>query len=449
MKKILLNIIIVLTFFSVPLKAQNITLDSSKVLALENNKNLKASRLKLAASEKVKKNAFTNYFPKVSATAFAFRSSDYLLDIETPEMNLPVYDGNPANLPIANQFAYVPSLNIQALDYANTAVITATQPIYAGGRIRNGNKLADLGVDISESQLNLSTDQVLVTTEEYYWNLVALQEKKITLSSYDKLLQTLQKEVGDFYEAGMVNKSDLLKVKLELNKIEANRLKLDNGIEILKMVYCLHIGIPYNESIEVSDSIIAINPPESYFVEPSVALTNRQEYYMLNKAVDAEILQKKMTRGEYLPQIAVGVGGMYLDAFKQDDTYGLAFATLSIPISDWWGGSYKLQENEIKIKIAQSNLEEKSELLQLQISKSYKDLTESYKQIDIANSSLMQSIEYEIEVKNNFDAGISSTSDLLEARAQTQQAKDAQIDAKIQYRIKLTNYLQVVGKIEK
>ena len=91
--------------------------------------------------------------------------------------------------------------------------------------------------------------------------------------------------------------------------------------------------------------------------------------------------------------------------------------------------------------------DEKSELLQVQIFKAYKDLTESYQQIDIANTSLEQSIEYEQEVKNNFDAGISNTSDLLEARAQTQKAKDDQIDVKSQYRIKLANYLLVVGKI--
>jgi len=444
MKNLFLNIILVL--FTSSLVAQNLTLDSTKVLALENNKRIKETRLKLETSEKVKQNAFTNYFPKVSASAFVVQSTDYLLDIQTPEMNLPVYDGNPANIANATQFAYVPSLSIQTLDYANTAVITATQPLYAGGRIRNGNKLANIGEEISQYQLNLSTDQVLTMTEDYYWKLVALKEKELTLESYEKLLHTLKKEVQDFYDAGLVNKSDLLKVKLELNKIETNKLKLENGKEMLKMVLCQHIGIVYNETINVQDSIISLLPPENYFEETNIALPNRQEYKMLNKAIDAEVLQKKMARGEYLPQLAVGVGGMYLDAFEQDNTYGLAFASLSIPISDWWGGSYKLQEHEIKIKIAQNNLDEKSELLQLQMSKAYKDLNISYKQIHIADTSLKQSLEYQKELEDTFDAGISSTSDLLEARAIAQQAIDAFIDAKIQYKISVANYLLTVGK---
>lgn len=447
MKNLKITIILALTLISIQAMAQDITLDSSKELALKNNKTLKESRLKLEASENVKQNAFTNYFPKVSASAFVVRSSDYLLDIQTPEMNLPVYDGNPANIGTATQFAYIPALSIQSLDYANTAIVTAIQPLYAGGQIRNGNKLANLGEEVNQLQLNLSTDQILTKTENYYWQLVALKEKQSTLKSYEKLLKTLQKEVQDYYDAGLVNKSDLLKVKLELNKIEVNRLKLDNGTQMLKMTFSQHIGIPYTETLNVYDSIVSSLPPESYFIEANKAIVNRQEYKMLNKAVEAEVLQKKMTKGEYLPQLAVGIGGLYLDAYEQDNTYGLAFASISIPISDWWGGFYKLQEHRIKIKIAQNNLDEKSELLQLQISKAYKDLTISYKQIDIAKTSLKQSLEYQKELEDTFDAGITSTSDLLEARALTQQARDTLIDVKSQYKIKTANYLLVVGMI--
>ncbi|HEY9222071.1 MAG TPA: TolC family protein [Lutibacter sp.] len=447
MKK--LSIVITLLFFSSSLIAQSLTLDSCKVLALENNKRLKESKLKVEASEKVKKDAFTKYFPTVSTSGFAFKSSKNFLDIKTEAMDLPVYDGNTANLEMATLYAYVPPISIQTLDYANTAMITAIQPLYTGGRIKNGNLLANLNEEVTQYQFNLSRDQVLVTTEEYYWNLVGLNEKKVTLQDYEKLLQRLLKEVGDLYDAGLTKKSDLLKVKLELNKVEGNKLKLLNGTEMLKMVFCQHVGIPYSENVSIKDSIILLSPPESYYTDTNLALKNRQEYNMLNKAIEAEELQKKMTRGEYLPQLAVGVGGLYLDAYEQENSYGLAFATLSIPISDWWGGSYKLQEHKIKIDIAKNNLAEKSELLQLQMSKAYRDLTESYKQIDIAKTALTQSLEYQKELEDNYEAGITSLSDLLEARAMSQQAKDALIDAKSQYKIKISYYLLSVGNITK
>ncbi|WP_372747000.1 TolC family protein [Lutibacter sp.] len=446
MKK--LNIVVILLFISVTSISQTLTLQECKELALENNKVLKKSQLKLDASEKIKKNAFTNYFPTISASATAFKSSKDFLDIKTDAMDLPVYDGNLANLSTATQFAYVPPISIQTLDYANTAMVTAVQPLYAGGRIRIGNKLAELNGEVTQSQYNLTKSEILVTTEDYYWNLVALNEKIITLKNYEKLLKELQKEVGDFYDAGLVKKSDLLKVQLELNKIEGNKLKLTNGTEILKMAFSQHLGKPYTENFNVKDSLTTILPPQNYYAETGVALKNREEFKMLNKAVEAEELQKKMTNGELLPQLAVGVGGMYLDMIDQDNTYGLAFATVSIPISNWWGGIYKKQEHKIKIDIAKNNLAQNSELLQLQMSKTFRDLMEAYKQIEIAQTSVNQAVEYQKEMEDNYDAGITSLSDLLEARAISQEAKDAFIDSKTTYKITIANYLLAIGETQ-
>lgn len=444
MKKI---IYILALFIGANMMAQDLSLATCKEMALENNRQLTAAKLNLEAAKKVKDNAYTKYFPKVDASLFAMRSSDYLLDIDVPEMNLPVYDGNPENLASVTEFAYFPGMSIQTLDYTNTASVTIAQPVYVGGQIKTGNKLADLGIDIAEKQLDLSQDQVLMKTEDYYWKMVALNEKKVTIESYEKLLQRLKKEVGDFYDAGMINKSDLLKVELELNKIKTNKIKLNNGVDVLKMVFKQHLGMPYDKSISVNDSIISIKSPEMYFVEPELALQNRKEYYMLNKAVEAEELMKNLEKGKLLPMFAVGVSGLYLDAFDTQESYGFAFASLSIPISDWWGGKHKLKEKDIKIKIAKNNLKDKSELLQVQITKGYRDLIDAYKQIDIAKKSVKQAQENEKENKDNYEAGLSSISDLLEAKAILQQAKDALIDAKSQYKINVANYLLVTGKV--
>jgi len=52
-------------------------------------------------------------------------------------------------------------------------------------------------------------------------------------------------------------------------------------------------------------------------------------------------------------------------------------------------------------------------------------------------------------LEDNYDAGISSTSDLLEARALAQKAKDNVIDTKTNYKIKIANYLLTIGKTVK
>jgi len=445
MKQLVITIFIVGALASSSI-GQELSLDSCKVSAINNNKSLKNAQLELDAAEKVKQNAFTNYFPKVDAGAFTMRSSSKIIQAQTPEMNLPVYDGNPANLPGATEFAYVPGMDIGIMDNLSTGYITAIQPIFTGGRIYNGNKLADIGASIKKEQLSMTTDEVLLKTEYLYWTVISLSEKKNTLEGYEILLQSFKKDVSVSFNAGLVKKSDLLKIELELNKIEAQKLQLENGLAMVKMALSQHIGIPYSENMFLTDTSLIVNAPLSVFVTPQEALMNRSEYRILNKAITAEELQQKMALGENLPSVAVGVSGYYLDMMDNQSTNAMAFATLSIPLSGWWGGSYKKQEHKIKVEIAQNNLIEKSELLQLQMEKTFMDLNESFQQIEVAEATVLQANEYFIEIKNGHDAGIESTSNLLESRALLQQANDALTDAKAGYKIKLAYYLQATAQ---
>ena len=161
--------------------AQTLSLDSCKSFALENNKSYKTAELGLNAANKTKQNAFTNYFPKVEAGAFTMVANSNLIEAETPEMNLPVYDGNPANIPTATEFAYIPGMELGLVDNLTTGYVTAVQPLFTGGRIHNGNQLAKMGADIKEDQLELTREEGLVKTETLYCPIVSLNQKKKTL----------------------------------------------------------------------------------------------------------------------------------------------------------------------------------------------------------------------------------------------------------------------------
>lgn len=427
--------------------AQVLSLDSCKSLALENNKKLKEAHLELAAAEQVKKEAFTHYFPKIDAAGAAMKSSKSFIEIDIPAMNLPVYNGNPATLPAATEFAYFPGMSMELLDYANAASIIAIQPIFAGGRIYYGNQLASLGIEVSDLNILLSTDEIILNTEYYFWSMMSLKEKKQTLFSYREMLTQLKKDAEIAENAGLIHQSDLLKIKLELTKIQAKELQLDNGLAMLHMTLAQHIGIQYSDSLEfITDDLFLETP--SITNAPSQGLVeNRAEYKMLNKAVEAELLQKRMARGDHLPQLAVGVQGLYLDVLENQNTYGLAFATLKIPISSWWGGAHELKEHEIKIDMAKNKLEESTEMMNLQIEKSYKDLNESYQQIEVAQVSVAQAEEHFKVIEDHFKAGLIKTSDLLEARALLQESTDYLWDAKAQFKIKQASYLQAIAQL--
>ncbi len=422
-----------------------LSLDTCKILAMDNNYSIKESSNEVLQSEQVRKNAFTAYFPKVSGGFSALKMSDYLVKASIPQMNLPVYDGIPAHIPLATQFTYFPGMPINLVDYMNFGYAIAAQPVFTGGRLLYGNRLAKTGYEISNEKLLMTETEVLVKTEELYWNVIALSEKLVTIDSYRKMLESLSRDVALAYNAGLVQKTDLLKVQLKQNELEANRLKLVNGIELSKKALCQHIGISFDNTVVLADSVPLVENPVTLFVNPEEAVKSRNEYIILKKAVQAEELQKKIVLGENLPQVAVGVAGAYTDIMDKTNTIGMAFATLNIPISDWWGGTHKLKQSNAKIENATYKFNETAELLVLQITQMQNEMSQNYFNIENAGRSVEQARENLRVTNDNYQAGITGMSDLLEAQSLYQGAMDGLTEAKCNYQISRAQYLQAIN----
>ena len=446
------RIIIVMLMLGISLygRAQtNLTLEKSKSLALQNNRNVKNSDLDLQAAHEIKKNAFTNYFPNVSASAFGMKAIDPLLEAHVDGGNLPVYDGNPANLASATQFAYMPGTDISMLNQIAVGNLTIEQPLYAGGKIRTGNNLSKLNITVKENQLKLSENEILLTTEKEFWQVITIQEKQKTLDSYIEFLDTLYVQVNNAYQNGVVIKNDLLKVSIKQSELQVNKTQLQNGRKIALMQLCQTIGIEYSPEIVLEGNLDDYSVPETYFVHNDEVMSDRAEYRLLENSVKASKLQTKMKKGDYMPTVGVGVAGVYTDQFEDnvDGSFnGMAYASVSIPISDWWGGKHKLREMKFREEMSQNSLEDKKGMLNVQMEKGWTDLKEANDKLHLIEETLEQTTENLKVNQDSYNNGLIQLSDLLEARALKAETEDKLIEVKSQYKVAVTNYLQVTGR---
>jgi multidrug efflux pump subunit AcrB/outer membrane protein TolC len=422
-----------------------ISLDSCRQMALQNNRRIREADLQVKAAAQQKQEVFINFFPKVSVTAFALRTSDYLLKIQTPEMNLPVWDGkNPMQLLYPTQFAYFPAMSIGLLDYMNTAAVTVSLPVYAGGRIRRGYKLARLGEEVNVYRKEMTRDEVLSRTEDLFWTLQSLYEKERTVLTYQKMLDTLYRDVSNYSSAGLAQQNDVLRVRLKQNELKTNLFKLRNGIDMTRRALSQHIGMPYDSLVSfVSPSVESIAGIS--FADPEQLVRNRSEYLLLNKAVEVKQVQKKLAAGEYLPQLAIVGAGFTYDVMNKTTNNALGMVSLNVPITDWWAGSHKIRKQDLELQQAESALQENTELLVLQIRQAANEVEECRYQVGVSQASVEQALENLRISQDNYRAGIIGISDLLEAQAVLQQAKDNLTDARCQYRNKLARYRLMVG----
>jgi outer membrane protein TolC len=424
-----------------------LTLEESRRLALKNNGLLKNGALETEAASEVRKAAFTKYFPSVSASGFAFGAQKPLMDMTTAGGNLPVYDGNPANLPAATQFAYFPSATTGVFKSATSGMINIVQPVFAGGRIVNGNRLAALGVDAAENRAQLSRNDVLLKMEEQYWLIVTLDKKLETLRTYEALLDSLLRRVETAFASGLVLKNDVLKVRIKRSEVLVNRSKAENGRKLAAMAFCQHIGITADPAIALKDPLTLEAPPESIHVDAAEAVKTRPEYILLETSVRAEKLQSRLKLGEYLPEVGVGVSGLYLKAdTAKGRTFGLVYGTVSIPLSGLWEASHAMGERRLREQIAQNSLKTNSEYLLLQMEKAWQDLTDAYRQVLLCQEAKAQTDENLKVSQDSYDSGMIVVSDLLEAQALRQRADDQWTEAMAAYRVKWIYYLQVTGR---
>ena len=166
------------------------TLEQCKELTLKNNYEIRKSELQLKGAEQSRKEAFTNYFPVVSATGTAMNASAGTMNME------------------------MMGTTLSLMKNGVLGGVTATQPVFAGGNIMNGNKLAKVGVEAQRYQLDLSEDEILLQTEQSYYQIVSLQEKLRTLDQLDAMLQHLRRDVENSFKAGLITQNDVLKVNL-------------------------------------------------------------------------------------------------------------------------------------------------------------------------------------------------------------------------------------------
>jgi outer membrane protein len=450
MKRI--SIIIMLTLTALlSVKAQKIyTLSECRQMALQNNIKMRDAQLNIQQAEETEKYARTKYMPTVSAGAVYFHANDYLMK---KDMSLSA-DQQTQLATIISQLGLNPtalasmpsSYSFNMMKHGTIAQFMAMEPLYAGGQITASNKLAQLQTEVKKLQLQQSSDEILNTTESYYNQLLTLYVKRQTIDAASRQLSRIHQDAENAYNGGITNKKDMLTVEVKQNELEANKLKLENGIKLCKLVLSQYIGLNTTD-INIDTTMTDNLPlPATYLVNHESALDTRTESKLLDKNVEANHLEVKMKRGSMLPTVAVGAAGVYQDLMGSGQTNIVGLATVSIPISELWSSSHTVKHQKIAEQIARQDREDNRQLLLIQMQSAYNDLDNAYKQIILARKSMEKSAENLRLNEDYYHAGTSTMSDLLDAQTQNQQSHDTYAEAVSQYLNSRTAYLISTGR---
>lgn len=403
------------------------SLDECKRMAVANNADIRVADNNLRAAIETRREAFTKYFPQVSAGGSWFKTHNDVV-----------------------QYNVLDLFTLGIINKGKAAGIWALQPVFAGGRIVNGNKLAKVGEEAARIRKEQSANQVQLQTEALYWQLVTLKAQKHTVESAITMLDTLSRQVGAAVDAGVATRNDLLKVQLKRNGYRADLVDLDNGIELMKMLLAQQVGLGTEARVDVRAQVPDSVPeyPEALFIRTSEALDLTADHRLLVKNVEAKDLEKRMEVGNYLPQVGVGAGWFYHDVFNQDHNFGGVMVTVSVPLSGWWGGSHAIKRKKLELATARTELSNLGQKLEIEMSDKWDNLTAAHRKMVLASEAIAQSKENLRLNQAYYDAGMSTITDLLDAQTLYRQAQDDYTGAYGVFKLSEAQYLNATGRLK-
>lgn len=357
-------------------------------------------------------------------------------------------DGNP----VFNEYAFLPDIKLQlSLRGVYSAGIQLKQPVYMGGKIRTAHQMAKAGEYIADANIKLTRSEVLLETEQAYWQLMRVREQVIAAEKYRGVVKELVKNLKDAQTVGLSMANEVLKAQVRYNEAELMVQKARNGQVLAGMNLCRLIGLDLQTDVRLNDSLT--EEVDSRIWTLDSAVTQRPDYNMLLQEVNLKEKQVALNRSDFLPQLGVTAGygyggGLKLNGDDEASATFTAMAALKIPVFHWGEGRNKVRSARMEEEISQLNLEKSADLMELEIASARFSLQDAQTRVTMARNALKEAEENLKISQNQFQVGMENLTALLEAQAQWQEAWSQWIDAKAALHLSASAYLKAIGKLE-
>lgn len=425
---------------------RTLTLEECRDLSIKNNKELQISGEKVRVAGYEKQAAVTKYFPQISAMGTYMRN----------QKDINLVDGT--TVAGLNQLLPMDVSGFFHLDIQNVwlGTVSLVQPVFMGGKIIAYNQITRYARELAESMNDLKLQDLIYKTDETYWQVVSLVNKKKLADSYVSLLRKMDGDVQAMIDEGVATPADGLSVKVKLNEAEMAQTKVDNGLSLSRMALAQLCGLQLDEPVKLADENIesldnTIDTNAAVNVEE--AFLNRQELKSLDYAVRIYEKKEKIALAEVLPNVALTANYLVTNP-NSFNGYKNEFAgmfnvgvVVQVPLSGWWEGTYKRNAARAETHIRQLEFEDAKEKIELQVNQSVYKVNEAGKKLTASARNKEKAEENLRHATLGFEEGVIPALNLMEAQTAWVSAQSSLIDAQIE--VKLTDiYLtKAMGKL--
>ena len=254
----------------------------------------------------------------------------------------------------------------------------------------------------------------------------------------------------------MATRADGLKVSVKVNEAEMAVTQAEDGLALAKMLLCQQCGLPIDSNITLEDEnkeeLTAVCDMTNGDIE--TALVNRYELEMLGKAVDISKESTRLLRAAYLPQVALTGGYLVTNPsvyngfeHKFGGVWNIGIL-IRVPVWSWQEGTYKIRASKAATNIANMELAEATELIELQVNQSQFKMREANKKYGMSLKNVEKAEENLRCANLGFAEGVMTATEVMEAQTAWLQAQTQKIDAEIDLRLSQIGMKKALGVLQ-
>lgn len=328
--------------------------------------------------------------------------------------------------------------------------LTLSQLLFAGFRIVDGIRLAQINLGLQEEALRLARQNVAYqVTNAYFQALRSWEIVRIDRESLEQAREQVRLAEARL-RAGTGVKLDILQAQSQVIQLQ-QRLSQDLGnFEKAKMNLNLAIGreADYPVTLNPHATVIDLNRQESESIR--LALETRSEIRQLNMQKEMSELNATIQARSIWPTISAQVSYSLQDNQVingntnniQNMNYTL---NMNWPIFDGLAANAKAQRAQQSAIQAQINLDQLRQRIILEVKQAFLDIQEARERMLMAQAGIQVAEENLRVAQVSYREGVGIGMDVLNAQINLLQAKHAHINARFDLNTRLARLYQILG----
>lgn len=340
--------------------------------------------------------------------------------------------------------------------WVSTAGVNLNQAIFDMS-VFTGLKAAKSTREFYQINAQLTEEEVIERVANNYYQVFVYQQQLEVIESNFANTSKIRDIIKGQFDNGLARKIDLDRMNVNLSNINTQRVQLRNAVALQENALKFYMGMPIETPIKLAQQDFEVTP---VVLSETADVSQRTELQLLQKQEQLLNYQKKSIQADYFPKLSLTAGYNYIGqgpempwfAKPSDGVYWSDFSSiglnLSVPIFNGFGTRARVRQANIDLQEVQEDIKDTQLALNLAYQNARTQINNSLSTIESQEENAKLAQEVLNNTQNNYQNGLASLTDLLDAENSLIEAQNNYTSALLDFKLAQIQLIKAKGELK-